>query len=156
MSREEMVTELLSLARKVNLIVRGTEELQPREEAHRKLCTTDSAKPGELLELIHVLERKGERWEIADELADILYYGCQIGANVWFPRLETVVNLLGFTVEETLQCGLIKYGQRVSTGKKDKQAEGVLVRRYVEKIQQRKTDNQAAIEELRRILKEEQ
>lgn len=154
MSRKEMVAELLSLARKVNHIVRGREELQPREGAQRKLLTTDHIKPGELVELIQVLERWGKRWEVADELADIVYYGCQLGAKEWLPKFRIVAELLGFTEEEILQFGLIKYGQRVRTGRKDKKAEGALVRVHVEKIQLRKTDNQAAIAELQRIIRE--
>lgn len=154
MSKEEMVAELLSLARRVNKIVRGKEELQPREEARRKLFTTDHAKPGELVELIQVLERDGERWELADELADIGYYGCQLGAEEWLPKLRFAVELLGFTVEEVLQCGLVKYGERVRTGRKDKTAEGNLVRERAEEFPMRQNNNQAAILELWRILKE--
>lgn len=154
MSKKEMVAELLSLARKVNNLVRGKDELQPREEARRKLLTTDRIKPGELTELIQVLERWGERWEVADELADVIYYSCQLGAEEWLPKFRTVAELLGFTEEELLQFGLVKYRERVRTGRKDKKAEGALVRMYVETIQMRKTDNQAAILELRRILQE--
>lgn len=154
MNRGEMAAELLSLARKVNKIVRGKEGLQPRGEAWRKLFATDRTKPGELAELIHVLERWGQQWEVADELADIVYYLCQLGADEWFPKLQSAVELIGFTVEEALECGLVKYGQRVRTGRKDKKAEGALVRVYIETIELRKTDNQAAISELRRILKE--
>ena len=151
---EEIAEEICSLAREVNRIVRGRCELQPREEARRKLFTTESAKPGELLELIQVLERWGERWEVADELADVTYYICQLGIDEWVEALSRLAELLGFTADEAFQFARIKYGERVRTGKKDKKAEGACIRMYVETIQLRQTDNQAASEELRRILRE--
>ncbi|OGJ67121.1 hypothetical protein A2947_01385 [Candidatus Peribacteria bacterium RIFCSPLOWO2_01_FULL_54_110] len=107
------------------------------------------------MELLHVLERWGQRWEVADELADVVYYCCQLGIDGWIETLSRVAELLGFTAEEAFQFAKIKYGERVRTGKKDKEAERVCVRVYVEQIRQRKTDNKAAAEMLRRILQEE-
>lgn len=146
--------EVLALAREVNRIVRGKEGLQPVEEARRKLFTADNAKPGELMELLHVLKRGGERWEIADELADVTYYFCQLGIDGWIETLTQLAELLGFTVGEAFHFAKVKYGERVRTGKKDKSAEQACVRVYVEQIPQRQRDNKAAAELLWRIMEE--
>ena len=133
--KKELVYLVVAIAKATNHQVRGGGfVLQPREIAVAKgMNPATDKKPGELAELAELLEKSSTpAWALLDEVADVMYYACQIegdspDGSVTDRVVREVILPLGFTGEVVFEAILAKYGSRLAAGK-DKAREQAAIR----------------------------
>jgi hypothetical protein len=91
-------------------------------EVYLRLFNSDPHKPGELAELYEALADAYSPTDVLSEIADLAYYGEELGSKAFERDFEKLSKQLGIPVQTALEAAVIKYGHRAKMGK-DKQAE---------------------------------